>query len=643
MFHVEHSKYDKYPKLFDVIVVGGGHAGCEAALIAAKMGCSTLLLTIAVDKIAQMSCNPAIGGLAKGHLVKELDILGGQMAENIDNTGLQFKILNKSKGSAVWSSRAQADMDMYRLRMKTVLENQEFLLIKQETVDDLVVENKRICGVITNIGNFYQCKAAVLTPGTFMKGTIWIGMKQFSAGRAWEPPSIKLSDSLRRIGFSVERLKTGTTPRLDGRTIDYSKLEITWGDDPPHPFSFRTSKITTPIRPCFIAHTNTNVHDIIRQNLDRSPLYSGAIQGIGPRYCPSIEDKVVKFPDRNAHHIFLEPQTADSNEIYPDGLSTSLPCDVQLKYLRAVKGLEDVEIVRPGYAVEYDFVPPTQLFPTLETKLVKGLFHAGQINGTSGYEEAAAQGNYAGINAACFVQKRKSLILGRNEAYIGVLIDDLVTKGTKEPYRMFTSRAEYRLILREDNADIRLAEKAYKLGLIEKEYYDEIIDREKRIKGVIRNIKKTYIIPSKKIDLITKKIGETPIKDGLSLEKFLRRPSVNDDIFRSLYDLSRYNKDDREQILHRIKYEPFIAKEEKEIDKLTKSESVRIPDNFSYQSCYSLSNEVRDKLIDIKPRTIGQASRISGVTPAAISILLIYLNRRSFQTDKKSSHRLWKS
>ncbi len=626
MFHVEQLSDYRYRKSFDVVVVGAGHAGCEAALISAKMGCSTLLLTIAFDKIAQMSCNPAIGGPAKGHLVKELDILGGQMAENIDNTGLQFKILNKSKGSAVWSSRAQADMSAYRLRMKKIIENQENLLARQEMVDELIVEDDHIYGVVTNIGNFYQSKAVVLTPGTFMKGRIWIGMNQYSAGRAWEPPSEKLSDSLRKIGFTVGRLKTGTTPRLDSRTIDFSKLEADWGDDPPAPFSFRTKRIERPLRPCFIAHTNKKVHDVIRENLDRSPLYSGRIQSIGPRYCPSIEDKVVKFPDRNSHHVFLEPQTAESVEIYPDGLSTSLPYDVQLKYLRAINGLENVEIIRPGYAVEYDFVPPVQLYPTFETKLFKGLFHAGQINGTSGYEEAAAQGTYAGINAACFVQKRSPLVLRRDEAYIGVLVDDLVTKGTREPYRMFTSRAEYRLILREDNADIRLAGKAFNLGLLSQERYNEIKDRERQICSHIDIIKKSYVTPSNTVAELLKKHNIAAINDKTLLDKLLRRPQVDVELFRELYD-GNCSKDDLQCILYRIKYEPFIKKEQRDIEKLIKNEKLRIPLNFSYDKCESLSVEVREKLSEVKPATLGQASRIPGVTPAAISVLMIYMKK----------------
>ncbi len=625
MFHVEQPSAVVYKRIFDVIVVGAGHAGCEAALISAKMGCNTLLLTISVDKIAQMSCNPAIGGLAKGHLVKELDILGGQMAENIDQTGLQFKILNKSKGPAVWSSRAQADMDAYRLRMKKIIENQENLLTRQEMADELIVEDGHICGIVTNIGNFYQTKAVVLTPGTFMKGTIWIGMNKYSAGRAWEMPSQKLSDSLRKIGFAVGRLKTGTTPRLDARTIDFSKLEADWGDNPPVPFSFRINKIDRPIRPCYIAHTNKNVHDIIRKNLDRSPLYSGKITSIGPRYCPSIEDKVVKFPDRDSHHVFLEPQTAESTEIYPDGLSTSLPYDVQLAYLRAIRGLEDVEIIRPGYAVEYDFVPPTQLYPTFETKLVKGLFNAGQINGTSGYEEAAAQGIYAGINAACFVQKRSPLILNRNEAYLGVMVDDLVTKGTKEPYRMFTSRAEYRLMLREDNADIRLAQKAFDLGLMPKERYDEIMDREHRLAEHIKTIKKSYVVPSK-INRLLQKQNISPVSDKTPMDKLLRRPQIDIKLFRKIYKTD-CSDDELLRILYRIKYEPFIKKEQREIEKFTKSEKLKIPEDFSYERCSSLSIEVREKLNEIRPVTLGQASRIPGITPAAISILMIYIKR----------------
>ncbi len=617
-----------YPKKYDVIVIGGGHAGCEASLISARLGAQTLMLTIALDSIGAMSCNPAIGGLAKGHLVKEVDVLGGEMARNIDETGLQFKILNRSKGPAVWSSRAQADMIAYKLRMKHVLEHQDNLDIKQETVDEVVVEDNRVVGIKTNIGNEYLCNAVVVTTGTFMKGKIFIGLNEYEAGRAWEPPSKKLSDSLRKIGLRVDRLKTGTTPRLDARTIDFDVLALQPGDEEPIPFSFRTTNFNRPNIPCYLAYTNETTHKIILQNLEQSPLYSGMVESMGPRYCPSIEDKVVKFFEKKKHQIFLEPQDASSTEIYADGLHTSLGYEVQLKFLRSIKGLEHVEIMRPGYAIEYDFVDPTQLKHSLETKSIKGLFLAGQINGTSGYEEAAAQGIVAGINAAFYIQKKAPFILRRDEAYTGVLIDDLVTKGTKEPYRMFTSRAEYRLILREDNTQLRLAKKSFDAGLMGKEEFDKIDEQKTKIEEIIKKIKTTYLFPTKAINDSLLSLGSEIIKTKTDLSKLIRRTELNYDKLRTILPkLEPLDPIIKQEIEIDLKYEGYLNLQKQQIEKFKKYEDMKIPDNFDYSGIGGLSNEVRGKLMEIKPVSIGQAIRIPGVTPAAISILVIYLRK----------------
>ncbi len=627
-----------YPKKYDVVVIGGGHAGCEASLIAARMGMKTLLITINLDSIGAMSCNPAIGGLAKGHLVKETDMLGGEMARNIDETGLQFKILNKSKGPAVWSSRAQADMPAYRLRMKHVMEHQDNLDMKQATVDEILEENGKITGVKTNIGNEYLCSAVVVTTGTFMKGKIFIGLNEYSAGRAWEPPSIKLSDSLRSLGLRVGRLKTGTTPRLDARTINFDVLAAQLGDDDPIPFSFKTENFNRPNMPCYLAYTNENTHNIILSNLDQSPLYSGMVSSLGPRYCPSIEDKVVRFYDKPRHQIFLEPQDEGSTEIYADGLHTSLGYDVQLAFLRSIKGLEDVEIMRPGYAIDYDFVDPTQLKHSLETKKIRGLFLAGQINGTSGYEEAAAQGAVAGINAALYVQDRDPLILGRDEAYTGVLIDDLVTKGTKEPYRMFTSRAEYRLLLREDNTQLRLAKKSYDLSLIDKTYFEQIKENERKIERSIHKLKNTYIFPTKVSNLKLKDMGTEIIKTKTDLAKLLRRVEIQyNDLKKLIPDLEELDSFIKQEVEIQIKYEGYFRLQHQQIEKFRKYESLFIPKNFDYSKVGGLSNEVKGKLMDIRPKSIGQAMRMSGVTPAAVSLLLIYIKKRDERKIKSSA------
>ncbi len=625
-----------YPKKYDVVVIGGGHAGCEAALISSRLGVNTLMLTIALDSIGAMSCNPAIGGLAKGHLVKEVDVFGGEMARNIDETGLQFKILNKSKGPAVWSSRAQADMTAYKLRMKYILEQQKNLDIKQETVDEIIAEDNKIIGVKTNIGNEYLCDSVVVTTGTFMKGKIFIGLNEYEAGRAWEPPSKKLSDSLRELGLRVGRLKTGTTPRLDARTIDFDSLKLQPGDDEPVPFSFKTTNFNRPNIPCYLAHTNEKTHKIILQNLDQSPLYSGMVESMGPRYCPSIEDKVVKFFEKKQHQIFLEPQDEHSTEIYADGLHTSLGYEVQLKFLRSMKGLEEVEIMRPGYAIEYDFVDPTQLKHTLETKKIKGLFLAGQINGTSGYEEAAAQGIIAGINAAFQMQKKKLFTVGRDEAYTGVLIDDLVTKGTKEPYRMFTSRAEYRLILREDNTQLRLAEKAFKAGLMNKEHYEMVMEQKAKIQEMVKKLKTTYIFPNDDTNKKLQALGTKIIKTKTDLAKMLRRTEINyENLIELNPNLEKLEPFIKQEVEIDLKYEGYLNLQKQQIEKFKKYEELKIPSDFDYNVVGGLSNEVRGKLMEIKPSSIGQAIRIPGVTPAAISIIVVHL--------KKSNDKRYKS
>ncbi len=627
-----------YPKKYDVIVIGGGHAGCEAALISARLGINTLMLTIALDSIGAMSCNPAIGGLAKGHLVKEVDVFGGEMARNIDETGLQFKILNRSKGPAVWSSRAQADMTAYKLRMKYVLERQENLDIKQETVDEIIVEDNKVVGVATNIGNEYMCNAVVVTTGTFMKGKIFIGLNEYKAGRAWEPPSEKLSDSLRRLGLRVDRLKTGTTPRLDARTIDFDSLKIQPGDDEPIPFSFKTRNFNRPNMPCYLAYTNETTHKIILQNLDQSPLYSGMVESVGPRYCPSIEDKVVKFFEKKQHQIFLEPQDERSTEIYADGLHTSLGYEVQLKFLRSMKGLEHVEIMRPGYAIEYDFVDPTQLKHSLETKNISGLFLAGQINGTSGYEEAAAQGIIAGINAAFYIQKKEPFIVGRDEAYTGVLIDDLVTKGTKEPYRMFTSRAEYRLILREDNTQLRLAKKAYNAGLMSKEYYEIVQEQKIKIEETVKKLKTTYIFPNDNTNKKLKELGTEIIKTKTDLAKLLRRTEISYDKLREIMpNLEELEPFIKQEVEIDLKYEGYLNLQKQQIEKFKKYEDLKIPKDFDYNSVGGLSNEVKGKLMEVRPVSIGQAIRIPGVTPAAISIIVVHLKKLSDGRIKNSA------
>ncbi|ANI30664.1 hypothetical protein PL78_12605 [Yersinia entomophaga] len=620
-----------YPDQFDVIIIGGGHAGTEAAMAAARMGRQTLLLTHNIDTLGQMSCNPAIGGIGKGHLVKEIDALGGLMAMATDQAGIQFRILNASKGPAVRATRAQADRVLYRQAVRTALENQPNLMIFQQPVEDLIVENDRVVGAVTQMGLKFRAKAVVLTVGTFLDGKIHIGLENYSGGRAGDPPSISLSQRLRELPLRVNRLKTGTPPRIDARTIDFSQLTPQLGDDPVPVFSFLGNASQHPEQmACHITYTNEKTHEVIRNNLDRSPMYAGIIEGIGPRYCPSIEDKVMRFADRNAHQIFLEPEGLTSNEIYPNGISTSLPFDVQMQIVRSMKGMENARIIRPGYAIEYDFFDPRDLKPTLESKYIQGLFFAGQINGTTGYEEAAAQGLLAGLNAGRFANEDEGWSPRRDEAYLGVLVDDLSTLGTKEPYRMFTSRAEYRLMLREDNADLRLTETGRKLGLVDDArwaHYSQKIEQIERERQRLRDI---MVHPnSENIEQINALL-KAPLSKEANGEELLRRPEID---YRMLTSLDKFgpalsDPQSADQVEIQVKYEGYIARQQEEIERQLRNENTLLPADLDYSQVSGLSNEVTAKLNDHKPNSIGQASRISGVTPAAISILLVWLKKQ---------------
>ncbi|NAX43502.1 MULTISPECIES: tRNA uridine-5-carboxymethylaminomethyl(34) synthesis enzyme MnmG [unclassified Vibrio] len=620
-----------YHEKFDVIVVGGGHAGTEAALAAARTGQSTLLLTHNIETLGQMSCNPAIGGIGKGHLVKEVDAMGGLMAQAIDHAGIQFRTLNASKGPAVRATRAQADRALYKSYVRDLLENTPNLTLFQQAVDDLIVENDRVMGVVTQMGLKFHAKAVVLTVGTFLGGKIHIGLENFSGGRAGDPPSIALAQRLRELPFRVDRLKTGTPPRIDARSVDFSVLETQHGDNPTPVFSFMGQREQHPRQiPCYITHTNDKTHDVIRVNLDRSPMYAGVIEGIGPRYCPSIEDKVMRFADKNSHQIFIEPEGLTTTELYPNGISTSLPFDVQVQIVRSMKGFENAHIVRPGYAIEYDFFNPQDLKQTYETKFISGLFFAGQINGTTGYEEAAAQGLMAGLNASLFSQEKEGWSPRRDQAYMGVLIDDLSTMGTKEPYRMFTSRAEYRLLLREDNADLRLTEKARELGLVDDARWARFNQKMENMEIERQRLKQTWMNPnSVGVDALNALL-KTPMSREASGEDLLRRPEITYQQLTSLESFAPALNDSEaaEQVEIQIKYDGYIQRQQDEIDKSLRHEHTKLPLDLDYKQVKGLSNEVILKLNNAKPETVGIASRISGITPAAISILLVYLKKQ---------------
>ena len=619
---------------YDIIVVGGGHAGIEASLAPARMGKKTLLITILAEQIGATSCNPAVGGLAKGHLVKELDALGGQMGLTTDAVGIQFRVLNESKGPAVRGSRAQIDMDRYRVYMRNLLLNTPNLDVTQEIATQILTQNGQISGVKTHLGNEYKTSKLIITTGTFLNGLIHVGFNKLQAGRVGEFSSVNLSQSLRDHGFTLGRLKTGTCPRVDAKSIDFSALEVQEGDANPVPFSFRTQDFAPTQLPCYIAYTNETTHEIIRSNFDKAPLFTGQIEGVGPRYCPSIEDKINRFGDRDRHHLFIEPQTASATEYYINGFSTSLPYDVQVAMLRSVKGFENARIVRHGYAIEYDYAPPTQLKHSLETKLVGGLYFAGQINGTTGYEEAAAQGLMAGINAALALEGKEPLVLRRDEAYIGVLIDDLVTKGTKEPYRMFTSRAEYRLLLREDNAVLRLSGYGRQLGLIDAKTYERVEKIRQNLARGLAYLNQTVITPSKQNLALLESLGEDIISQNVSLQKIVARKSFTREKLQNLDEIfAGMDEASLEQILVEAKYQHYIAEQKNQIERMKDMLQVRIPEGFSFRGISGLSNEVVEKLETFNPPTLFAASEISGITPAAIDILHIYIKMNARESQ----------
>ncbi|MBT7308507.1 MAG: tRNA uridine-5-carboxymethylaminomethyl(34) synthesis enzyme MnmG [Gammaproteobacteria bacterium] len=622
-----------YPESFDVIVIGGGHAGTEAALASARMGARTLLLSHNIETLGQMSCNPAIGGIGKGHLVREVDALGGFMAHAADRSGIQFRVLNRSKGAAVQATRAQADRQLYKQAVRNQLENQPNLLLFQQAADDLLVEGERVVGVVTQSGIKIRAEAVVLTVGTFLNGVIHVGLSQSSGGRMGDPPSRKLADRLRELPFRVARLKTGTPPRIDGRSIDYSAVAEQPGDDPAPLFSYLGDRQEHPRQlSCWITHTNRQTHDIIRQGLDRSPMYSGVIEGVGPRYCPSVEDKVVRFSERDSHQIFIEPEGLNTHEIYPNGISTSLPFDLQLDLVRSIKGFEQAHITRPGYAIEYDFFDPRDLSPSLETHALQGLFFAGQINGTTGYEEAAAQGLVAGCNAARRVAQQAAWFPRREESYIGVMIDDLITRGTKEPYRMFTSRAEYRLLLREDNADLRLTEQGRALGLVDDHRWQLFQRKRDAIVSEQQRLRACWVHPRSLSEEVMVRVLGKPMRREHSLMDLLARPQLH---YRDLLQLSGEAPPELaaevvEQVEIQAKYAGYIERQQQEIEKNRQHEAVRLPEGLDYHEVSGLSSEVREKLQRQQPVTLGQAGRIPGVTPAALSLLRIYLKKTSF-------------
>jgi tRNA uridine 5-carboxymethylaminomethyl modification enzyme len=626
----EHRLPVKFQKDFDVIVVGGGHAGTEAALAAARSGAQTLLLTQNIETLGQMSCNPAIGGIGKGHLVKEIDALGGLMAKAIDLGGIQFRILNASKGPAVRATRAQADRQLYKQAVRFALENQPNLALFQQTVSDLLVEGERVSGVKTLMGLEFNARSVVLTAGTFLAGRIHIGLENYSGGRAGDPASTALAERLRELPFRVGRLKTGTPPRIDSRTIDYSQLQEQHGDTPVPVFSFMGNRAQHPRQICcHITRTNTETHDIIRSGLDRSPMYSGIIEGVGPRYCPSIEDKVVRFAERDSHQIFVEPEGLNTNEVYPNGISTSLPFDIQYRFIRTMPGFEQAEIVRPGYAIEYDFFDPRDLKNSLETKHMQGLFFAGQINGTTGYEEAAAQGLIAGINAARLAKGLDSWCPGREEAYMGVMIDDLISRGTAEPYRMFTSRAEYRLQLREDNADLRLTEQGRELGLVDDARWQRFEEKREAIANLQGVLAKKWIRSETDEAALAEQYWGKKLLREASLTELLRRPEVDIDNLLSFTDLQDVDEQVAEQVAIQAKYAGYIDRQQTEINRTQRYENMRLPEDVDYAAVSGLSNEVSEKLKKNRPQTLGQASRIPGITPAAISLLLVHLKKKS--------------